>query len=113
MTSSSLLRPADGPGRILHVTPESAGWDHVEFSVVEVTADAPWSGVSADRETAIVPLSGEGRVHVGDEMLVELSRSSVFEEMARIVYLPPGTPFRIESEAGLQASVGSAPAEGR
>ena len=33
--------------------------------------------------------------------------------MARIVYLPPGIPYRIESETGLQASVGSAPAEGR
>ena len=39
--------------------------------------------------------------------------SSVFEEMVRIVYLPPGTPYRIESEAGLRAPVGSAPAEGR
>ena len=114
MTSSSLLRPADGPGRILHVTPESAGWDYVEFGVVEVAAGAPWSGVAADRETAIVPLAGEGRVVVGDgDMEVELSRASVFAEMARIVYLPPGTPYRIESETGLQASVGSAPAEGR
>ncbi|MYI14376.1 MAG: 5-deoxy-glucuronate isomerase, partial [Acidimicrobiaceae bacterium] len=113
MTSSSLIRPADGPGRILHVTPESAGWDHVEFGVVEVAAGAPWSGVQADRETAIVPLAGQGRVHVAEEMVVELSRGSVFTEMARIVYLPPGTPYRIESEAGLRASVGSAPAEGR
>ena len=46
-------------------------------------------------------------------MAVELSRESAFTEMARIVYLPPGTPFRIESDSGLQASVGSAPAEGR
>ena len=113
MTSSSLLRPAAGPGRILHVTPESAGWDCVEFGVVEAAAGAPWSGVQAARETAIVPLAGRGRVCVGDELVVELSRSSVFEEMARIVYLPPGIPYRIESETGLQASVGSAPAEGR
>ena len=114
MTSSSLIRPASGPGRILHVTPESAGWGSVEFGVVEVTADAPWTGMHADRETAIVPLAGTGRVIVGGgDMAVELSRESVFTEMARIVYLPPGTPFRIESESGLQASVGSAPAEGR
>ena len=33
--------------------------------------------------------------------------------MVRKVYLPPGTPYRIESEAGLRASVGSAPAGGR
>jgi len=114
MTSSSLIHPTGGPGRILHVTPDTAGWDHVEFGVVEVGPDSSWSGAAADRETAIVPLAGEGRVVVGDGgMEVELSRESVFTQMAGVVYLPPGTPYRIESEAGLQASVGSAPAEGR
>ena len=113
MTSTSLFRPAEGPGRILHVTPETAGWDYVEFGVVDVTAAAPWSGVQADRETAIVPLAGEGRVLVGDEMEVDLSRISVFDQMASVVYLPPGTPYRIESDAALRATVGSAPAEGR
>ncbi len=114
MSDSVLLRPAGGPGRVLHVTPESAGWDYVEFAVVEAVAGAPWSGVSADRETAIVPLEGAGRVVVGDGgMLVELSRSSVFEQMASIVYLPPGTPYVVESATRLQVSVGSAPAEGR
>ena len=115
--SSSLISPVAGPGRILHVTPESAGWDYVEFGVVDVVADAPWQGLAADRETAIVPLSGEGwvvvDVGVGTGTVVELSRQSVFTELARIVYLPPGTPYRIESESGLRASVGSAPAEGR
>ena len=113
MTSSSLFRPAEGPGRILHVTPETAGWDYVEFGVVDVTAAAPWSGVQTDRETAIVPLAGEGRVLVGDEMVVDLSRISVFDQMASVVYLPPDTPYRIESDAALRATVGSAPAEGR
>lgn len=113
MTSSSLIHPAEGPGRILHVTPETAGWDYVEFGVVDVTAATPWSGVQADRETAIVPLAGEGRVLVGDEMVVDLSRISVFDQMASVVYLPPDTPYRIESDAALRATVGSAPAEGR
>ena len=113
MTSTSLLRPTSGPGRIVHVTPETAGWDYVEFGVVDVTAAAPWSGVSADRETAIVPLAGEGRVVVGDGSVFELSRISVFDQMASVVYLPPGTPYRIESDAVLRATVGSAPAEGQ
>ena len=112
MTSTSLFHPLEGPGRILHVSPETAGWDYVEFGVVDVTA-AGWSGLQADRETAIVPLAGEGRVVVGDEMAVDLSRTSVFEQMASIVYVPPGTPYVIESDAGLRATVGSAPAEGR
>ena len=129
MSSSSLIRPVDGPGPILQVTPASAGWDYLEFGVVDVTAVAPWSGLVADRETAVVALAGEGRVIVGGngagkgngkgkgnsdgDMTVPVSRSSVFEQLSRIVYVPPGTPYRIESESGLRASVGSAPAEGR
>ena len=131
---SGPLRPRPGPGWLLHVTPKTAGWDYLEFSVVEVTADAPISGLEAGRETAIVPLSGSGVVTVmgvpgasggaregaGEtaraanrgEMVVEVSRSSVFEELARIVYVPPGRSWHIQSDSGLRVSVGSAPAEG-
>ncbi len=128
---SGPLRPEAGPGRVLHVTPDAAGWEFLEFAVVETTPEAPMAGVSDDRETAIVPLQGTGRVILSGtdaagstcaghgeidetgETVVELSRSSVFEQMARIVYAPPGVPWRIESDARLQASVGTAPAEGR
>ena len=110
--ASGPIRPQPGPGRILDVTPESAGWDNVAFSVVELTASDPWSGVASDRETAIVPLSGSGRVRAG-EIDTAISRTSVFEELGRIVYLPPGTPYEITAESSLVAAVGSAPAEGR
>ncbi|MCY4280045.1 MAG: 5-deoxy-glucuronate isomerase, partial [Acidimicrobiaceae bacterium] len=113
MSSASLIRPSGSTGRILHVTPRSAGWDYVEFAVVETSAGAPWTGMEHDRETAIVPLAGSGRVCVGDDEVVELSRASVFTEMAPVLYLPPGVAYRIESESRLRASVGSAPAEGR
>ena len=52
---SGPIRPQPGPGRILDITPESAGWDNVAFSVVELTPSEPWSGIASDRETAIVP----------------------------------------------------------
>lgn len=122
---SGPLRPKAGPGRVLHVTPDAAGWEFLEFAVVETTPEAPIAGVSDDRETAIVPLQGAGRVILSGtdtiggmlaghgETVVELSRSSVFEQIARIVYAPPGVPWRIESDEWLQASVGTAPAEGR
>ncbi|MCY3636873.1 MAG: 5-deoxy-glucuronate isomerase [bacterium] len=110
--ASGPIRPQLGPGRILDVTPESAGWENVAFSVVELTASDPWSGVASDRETAIVPLSGAGRVQAG-EIDAAISRTSVFEELGRIVYLPPGTPYEITTRSSLVAAVGSAPAEGR
>ena len=111
-SASGPIRPQPGPGRILNITPESAGWENVAFSVVELTPSEPWSGVESDRETAIVPLSGSGRVLAG-EIDTPISRTSVFEELGRIVYLPPDTPYEISTEGSLTAAVGSAPAEGR
>ncbi len=111
-SASGPIRPQPGPGRILNITPETAGWDNVAFSVVEPTPSDPWSGVESDRETAIIPLSGAGRVLAG-EIDTPISRTSVFEELGRIVYLPPGTPYEISTDGSLTAAVGSAPAEGR
>ena len=111
-TSSGPLRPSKGPGRVLHVTPESADWEYLEFEVVEVVEDSPWSETVDGRETAIVPQSGSGVVTV-DGKRVELARSSVFEQMPRIVYVPPGVEYSIESSDGLVVAVGSAPAEGK
>ena len=110
--ASGPIRPQPGPGRVLDITPETAGWDNVAFSVVELTPSGPWSGVESDRETAIVPLSGSGRVKAG-EIDTAISRTSVFEELGRIVYLPPGTPYEITTDRSLVAAVGSAPAVGR
>ena len=78
-TSSGPLRPAAGPGRVLHVTPEAAGWENLEFAVVDVDRDNPWSDSADGRETAIVPQSGAGVVSV-DGQRFELARSSVFEQ---------------------------------
>lgn len=112
MTRSGPLRPTTGPGVVLSATPESAGWRNLAFAVVDVRSDAPHADELADRETAIVTLSGSGRVHVGGEVH-EIRRSSVFEEIGRVVYVPPGVPFRVDSDTAVTVAVGSAPADGR
>lgn len=109
---SGPIRPAAGPGRVLDVTPASAGWRHLAFAVVEVDEGAPHRELVADRETAIVTLSGAARVLV-DGLTVEVSRSSVFEQVARIVYVPPGVEFTVEADPRVQVAIGSAPATGR
>ena len=96
----------------MHVTPESAGWSYLAFSVVELTPSAPWTGFEPDRETVITPLSGSGRV-AGGGVDVAVRRRSVFEGLAGVVYFPPGTPFEISTDSSLVVAVGSAPAEGR
>ena len=58
--SSGPVRPSPGPGALFEVTPMSADWEYLGFSVVEVTADLTITELHEGRETAIVPLSGGG-----------------------------------------------------
>ena len=109
---SGPIRPAGGPGTLLDITPESAGWSNVSFAVHDVRADAPFHGRSPDRETAIVTIEGAGRVLV-DGLTVDVARSSVFDQVGRIVYVPPGMDVTVETDGSLVVAVGSAPAEGR
>lgn len=110
--SSGPIRPDQGPGLLLEVTRDSAGWEFLDFAVVEVTPGAGWSDTLADREMAVVPLEGQGTVAAGS-LSTELSRSSVFDEMSHIVYAPPGTEVTVETDSRLTFAVGSAPAEGK
>jgi 5-deoxy-glucuronate isomerase len=64
------------------------------------------------RETAIVPLAGRGVVTVDGER-VDLSRRSVFTELGRVVYIPPGVEFEVTSSEPFSVAIGSAPAEGK
>lgn len=110
--STELRRPDSGPGTLLQVTPQSAGWEYLAFAVVEVGPGTTFADDVDGRETAIVPLAGDGVVEAAGTT-VGLGRTSVFEQMPRIVYLPPGTPFSVASDTSLTVAIGSAPAEGR
>ena len=112
MSRSGPIRPQPGPGVVLSVTPESAGWRNVGFSVVEVRSDLPHTDCLDARETAIVVQSGAGRVVIAGESH-DLSRASVFSEVGRIVYVPPGIEFRVETDSAITVAIGSAPATGR
>jgi 5-deoxy-glucuronate isomerase len=109
---SGPIRPVPGPGTLLDITPESAGWSNVAFATHDVRAGTPYRAVSTDRETAIVTIEGAGRVLV-DGLTVDVARTSVFEQVGRIVYVPPGIEVTIETDSSLVVAVGSAPAEGK
>ncbi|MCP4963670.1 MAG: 5-deoxy-glucuronate isomerase [bacterium] len=106
------LRSAQGPGRLLEVTPETAGWDVLDFSVEALSAGQSLSAATGDREVAVVPLEGSFTATVGSDTY-ELERSSVFTSMASVLYLPPGTSCEIKATTDAEFSVGGAPAAGR
>lgn len=94
------------------VTPESAGWRYLSFNVVELADGESHDHLLNDQETAVTPLSGRGAITLGDDRN-EVSRTSVFEELAPIGYAPPGTPVTVTAVGGpFTFAIGSAPAEG-
>ena len=110
--TNSLIKNSGGDGVRLSVTPESAGWRFLSFSVISLAANATHTDLRADQETAIVPLAGSGIVLAGDQRFV-LSRSSVFEEPPSIAYVTPGDSIEVVAgDDGFEFSIGSAPAEG-
>ena len=98
--SGLLVRPAAEPeadGTIVRVTPESAGWGHVGFEVLLLTA-ARHAAVreTGEREVCVVVVAGDCtlRSEHGDWPLG--SRASPFAGLPDAAYLPPGTAFELD-----------------
>ncbi|RTH38625.1 5-deoxy-glucuronate isomerase [Thermus scotoductus] len=91
--------------------PETVGWRYLHFLLVRVAGQA--EGKAGGLELALVPVEGEAVVETPSGTYT-LKRASVFRSLPHVLYLPPGTPFRLRTE-GLPSlvAVGGAPAEGR
>ncbi len=105
------LSSTTGPGQVLQVTPEVAGWDVLDFAIIVLEAGQSWISNTGEREVAIVPQEGAFTGVVDGEQY-SLARSGVFDEMAPVLYVPPGEAIRVETELGAEFAVGGAPADG-
>ena len=93
----------------MEITPESAGWTYLSFAIVGLKPGERHDHLLADQETAVVPISGSATVKVGG-IETTLSRTSVFEEMPRIAYAPPGVAIEIVAiDEAFEFAIGSAP----
>lgn len=109
---SHYLQPQSGSGTVLNVTPESAGWTSLQFAVQRLDPGGDHVIETGDLEMAVVPLGGDFIASVqGNEY--RLSRSSVFEEMPSVLYVPPNKTIEIESDGAVEYAFGGAEAEGR
>jgi len=108
-----LVRPhaPDDAGRVLNVTPQSAGWTHVGFELFHLPPGGRISGGAADRETCIVVLTGRADIAVEDKSFAEVGgRTSVFEDAAPgAVYAPAGAAFEITADQGAEIALCTAP----
>lgn len=108
MNSPNQHKPVGG---VLEVTPESVGWKFLSFKTVLLKAGESFSGQTNGEEAAIVPISGAFDVQIL-EQIFSLSRSSVFEELPHVVYMPPKTAYSITASTETHFALGSAPAVG-
>jgi 5-deoxy-glucuronate isomerase len=104
----SAFRVASGQpgkdGRVLSVTPASAGWTYVGFEVRLV--DGRSGGREDDRETCVVLLSGScSLMGLGDA-----ARTSVFDGAPTALYVPPRVDWWVEGKG--EVAVCTAPATG-
>lgn len=104
----------DANGVVLDVTPENAGWRYVGFRVVRLDLSQAYESVEPGREACLVILSGKIDVACGEARFSGLGgRVNVFEGPATSVYMPAGTPYRIEAIEVAEIAVCTAPGTGK
>lgn len=106
------LRPRQGPGTILEITPHSAGWRYLSFEVVALAPGEVLDRQTGGQEVAIVSLAGSGWFGFGGRQH-PVSRKDVFTARPHVAYLPPGTVFSIRAVSAFEVAIGSAPASSR
>ncbi|HEX3984883.1 MAG TPA: 5-deoxy-glucuronate isomerase, partial [Acidisoma sp.] len=116
MASKLLLHPQapDRDGFIHHVTPASAGWSYVGFSVLQLPPQKVVSRPTEGNEVCLVILSGRVRISAGDVDFGLLgARESVFDGPPWSVYIPAHSDWTVEAETPAEVAVCAAPAEGK
>jgi len=106
------LRPAAGTGLVLEVTPASAQWRDLGFSVARFAAGERRTVSSGDREIAFVPQHGPLSAEVNGQRF-DLGRIGPFEQRPNVLYLPPDHEATFTADGEAELAWGSAPAEGR
>ncbi len=112
--SKLLLKPKAGHGRVIHVTPKSAGWTYVGFDLWKLEPGAIAVGTDGDRESCLTFISGMGRTHAGStDYGVIGERMSPFEGLPWSVYVPAGMTWSVTAESEVTLAVCTSPGSGR
>jgi 5-deoxy-glucuronate isomerase len=113
MTSRLLVRPGGEAGRVIDVTPHSAGWTHVGFELHRLAPGERVAAATGNREVCLVLVTGKARVSAGGTDFGELGeRMSPFDGKPWSVYVPGGADWSVEATTPLELAVCSAPSLG-
>jgi 5-deoxy-glucuronate isomerase len=110
------VRPTapDAGGRVIDITPASAGWKYVGFQVRKLAAGRNASFTFEDRESCLVILTGRADVTAGEARFAGVGgRASVFDDAAPgAVYVPAGLPITLIAVTDAEIAVCTAPGAG-
>ncbi|MDJ0638050.1 MAG: 5-deoxy-glucuronate isomerase [Paracoccaceae bacterium] len=109
-----LCKPFGSRGKVHQITPESAGWRYVGFSLYRLKAGDTAAEVTGDREVILVMVEGKAHLKGADQDWGVLGeRMSVFEKTPpHSLYLPNGTKWEARAETDCNLAVCSAPGQG-
>lgn len=104
----------DENGKIIDITPASAGWKYVGFKVFQLAPGQKITVDTGDREVCLVLLSGKATVRAGGETFAGIGeRMSVFDDCKPYaVYCPNGTTYEVAALTALEVAECSAPGKG-
>ena len=105
--------PDDG-GRVIDITPASAGWRYVGFELRRLAKGQRASFGFPDREACVLVLAGLCDIDVGGEQFEDVGgRGSVFDPAAPgAVYVPAGGAITVAATTGAEVAVCTAPGSG-
>lgn len=109
------IRPSEGAGTVVNVTPESAGWTYTGLKVVEVDLPGLTTDLhSGEHEMIFLPLKGSWQVTVdwqGEISVFELAgRTDVFTSATDFCYVPAQAHVSARSNDGGVMAITSAKA---
>src|SRR5258708_4399171 len=109
-----LIKPDNNRQQLVHVTPESANWGYVSFSVYQL-APGETITVSEDaKELCAIVLTGIVSAEAGGQTWNEIGgRKTVFDDAApHAIYLRPGAKLTVTAKTETELALGGAPARG-
>lgn len=110
--NNHLIKPDDRHVEIMRITPASAKWNYLSFTVVKLKAGERYEIDTFGNEVALVPLKGVAMGRV-DGINYNLSRKNMWEAMPNVLYAPPRKVVRVSAESAFEFAYGGAPAVGR
>jgi 5-deoxy-glucuronate isomerase len=112
--SRLLVRSTTGPaadGRMVNVTPESAGWRHVGFEVYRLRAGQRLERRTVGHEACVVMLGGRCRVQAAGQTWPEVGgRETPFDGPPHALYVPIGNDYALDALTDeVELAIGTGP----